>query len=194
MKHLLAMLTAALLSAGVLACGDSSAGTATRHAASSTGASAENGSPASYQRDRDGDRDNNRDDEHILDFGVVAGTADSQAITALVSRYFADAANEDGAKACSLLTPFIAESIVEADGHAGGLRGNNCAMVVSKLFRQHHRELADKSSHLRVIRVGVEGDRSLAVLEFPEIHEIRQITLRHQGKWTVLDLFDGKIE
>lgn len=131
----------------------------------------------------------------MLDYGNPANAADWRRSVALVKRYFAAAAAADGAGACRLLVPLSAESVVERDGGSPPLRGRTCAVVMSKLFRLHHRMLAEKSAALEVIAVRIKDDRGLAVLNFPEIHEARQIGLRRvRGTWKVVDLLDGIME
>jgi hypothetical protein len=198
MKSPLTLLATALLGLGVAACGCSSKHTASQgHANAATGGTSATASSnfSTHKNDRDNDGDNNDDDEHVLDFGHAANAADSQTITALVRHYFAAAAAEDGATACSLLAPFIAESVVENYGRAPALRGKTCAAVMAKLFKHHHQELANKDATLKVIRVGVEGDKSLVALEFPTIPEVRQVTARRNGNaWKLLTLLDGILE
>jgi hypothetical protein len=198
MKLLLALLSSSLLAVGVAACGNSDSATSTLspsdHGTKSSASATTGRILTIHKKDRDNDEDNNDDDGHVLNFGHV-DASDSQIITTLVSRYFAAAAAEDGKEACSLLTPFVAETVVEQDGHTAGLRGSSCAVVMSKLFTHHHRELAGNSANLKVMRVGVEGDRARVALEFPEIPVVRQITARREGnRWTILNLLDGIIE
>jgi len=153
------------------------------------------GSSSTYKNDRDNDGDHNDDDFHVLDFGHVPGPAEREAITALVTNYYAAAAAGEGAKGCSLLVPFIAESVAESIGHSPKLRGKTCPVVMSKLFKYNHSELANKSASLKVMRVGVEGDKSLVALEFPTIPEVRQITVRRTGgTWRVLSVLDVILE
>ncbi len=194
MKPLAALLLCTVLCAGFLGCGDSSKSARTRGASVPVSAQAHSSS-TSTKRDRDEDYDNNDDDYYVLGFGRPAGATDAQAITTLVRRYFASAAAENGAEACALITPFFAETVVEQYGHTPQLRGNTCAAVMSKLFKNNHKEIAAKNSHLKVMRIGVEGDVARVGLEFPEIPTITQIRIRRQGKrWTVLDLLDHLIE
>ncbi len=186
-----------LLGFAVGACTSSSKGTSTRGgstAAAATPSTVTTATSTPPKKDRDDDLDNNDDDEYVLLFGHPAEAADNRAIATTIHRYFAAAAAEDGAKACSMLTPFVAEAVVEQDRHTA-LEGKTCASVMSKLFKLDHRELLDKSAHLKVMRIGIEGDRSRVALEFPEIPVIRQITMRRQGgRWTVLDQLDHLIE
>ncbi len=148
-----------------------------------------------YGSDRDNDNDHNDDDWHVLDFGHVADRSDTQAISVLVKHYYAAAAAENGARACALLTPFVAESVVEEHEADPDVRGPSCAEVMRKIFTRYRRELTQKNLSLKIARIGVEGDRSLIALSFPEIPEVRQITARYAaGRWTILRLLDDIIE
>lgn len=181
-----AALIAVLVGLGLAACGSSSktsAGTAT--AASHTG----------HHSDRDNDGDHNDDDGNVLGFGQAANAAQLRSIAALVTSYFDAAAAADGAKACALLVPLQAESVVEQDGRSPSLRGDSCAVVMSKLFELHHQLLLGKASAMKIIAVRIQGDVGLVVVEFPEIYEARQIGVRRTGdSWKVFDLLDGIIE
>jgi hypothetical protein len=183
MRPLLGTLALLALCLGIAACGDSGARPA--------GASA----PSSHERDRDNDDDHNDDDARVLYYGHAADAADRRSSIALVKRYFAAAAAEDGKRACGLLVPLLAESVVEEDGRSPGLRGRTCAAVVSKLFKMRHRMLLEKRAALEVIAVRVKGDRGLVVLNFPEIREARQLGERRvDGRWKLHELLDGIIE
>jgi hypothetical protein len=150
---------------------------------------------STHNNDRDNDGDHNDDDEKVLDYGHAADVADQRSSTTLMTRYFAAAAAEDGAGVCPLLVPIVAESVVEEEGRSPGSKGSTCAAVMSKLFKLHHQLLAQKQATLRVIKVRVEGNRALAVLEFPTIPEVRQMTERRvAGAWKLVNLFDGILE
>jgi hypothetical protein len=182
MRALLAALLACMLVTTMIACG---------------GSLRESSTAASQHRkkDRDNDEDNNDDDQHVFAFGRPAGPSDEYQIRTLVQSYFAAAADANGATACKLLTPFVAETVAERWGHTRGLSGNSCPVVMGKLFKEHRALLAGKRRTLVITRVGVEGDRSLVALEFSSIHEARQVTARRaEGKWTMLTLLDGIIE
>jgi hypothetical protein len=186
---------AAALVMGLAACEASSERTAptTRPSVASTGAASSDFS--TYHNDRDNDGDHNDDDENVLGFGHAADPADRLASVALVERYFAAAAAANGAQACRLLAPFVAESVPEDDGHSPGLRGRTCPVVMSKLFELHRRLLVEKKTTLKVVGVRVEGDKALAILEFPTIPEVRQIAERRvKGTWRVLELLDNILE
>jgi hypothetical protein len=180
MRLTLAAFAAALLCLGIAACGDSGKPTA---------------SAASHHNDRDNDNDHNDDDGGVLNFGHAADAADLHSLLALVKHYYAAAATENGAQACALLVPLQAESVAEQDGQSPTLRGHTCPVVMSKLFKLHHTVIAGKTRAMKVIAVRIQGNKGLVVIEFPEIHEARQISVRHlAGGWKVFDLLDGIME
>jgi len=147
------------------------------------------------KRDRDDDRDNNDDDWHVLQFGQVPVGAEKQAIETLVHDYFAAAVTASGRKACSLLAPFVAESVAESEGRSAALRGSTCAQVMTKLFELNHAELARKVPTLRVMRIGIQGTHSLVALDMPAIPIVHQVILRQVGgRWTMRSLLDGILE
>jgi hypothetical protein len=194
MRRVPLLLASMSLAMGLAACGASDGSTAAHDTSRRTSATGE-GTSTLHVRDRDGDVDHNDDDYRILGFGHAADVSESQTITTLIDRYFADAVARDGAKACSLLTPFIEESVVEGDGQTPELRGNSCAAVLSKLFTHHHQELVGKRAGLKVMRIGIGGNISLVALEFSEIPVVREITLQRVGdRWTVRELLDGLME
>lgn len=158
-------------------------------------ARASDNSQGHHRKDLDNDEDNNDDDRQLFAFGHMAGPEDGRAIYSLIARYYAAAAHEDGRTACRMLAPFVAESVVEDYGYTKDLHGSTCAAVMSRLFRREHLLLARKDATLRVLRIGVEGDRSLVALDFASIHEARQMSARRVGgRWTILRLLDGIIE
>jgi hypothetical protein len=190
MKPFLATIALLLLCWGASACGSSGTGTSQ----SAAGAPAANTSTVK-KLDRDNDGDNNDDDWHVLAFGHPPDSTDEHAMVALVHDYYTAAVAADGRKACTLLTPFVAESVVESYGHTPTLAGKSCAVVMSKLFKHHHAELVRKVSTLKVMRIGIREASSLVALEVPSIQEARQVTLRRSGgRWTMLTLLDGNIE
>lgn len=168
---------------GATSCGDTrdrvatTAGTATAH------------------RDRDNDEDHNDDDERALDFGHPASPVERRAITGLIVDYYAAAVKSDGARACTLLAPQLRETLVIQNGESKSLYGRSCAVVLSKLFTLHHRELTEKEAALKVVGVRVSGGRAIGVLNFPEIPETRQFGVRVAGgRWHAFSVMDGRIE
>lgn len=161
----------------------------------STGNGGTTNSSAHRRVDRDDDYDNNDDDAHVLDYGQPATGMTKQALTTLIRRYYAASASEDGAAACRMLLPFLAESVAEQYGHDPGLRGRTCATVMSKLFAQRHHLLAGESATLKFVAVRVGGGHALIVLSFANLPEVRQIRALGEGtNWHIHDLLDGILE
>lgn len=187
MRPLLALLTGALLGVGVCACGSGGGASPAIHAAATQ---------PSAKPDRDNDGDNNDDDGNVLSFGHAAVGSERQALITLVKRYYAAAVAEDGAAVCSLLAPFIAESVAEKIGHSPALRGTTCAVVMSKLLKLQHRALVGKSATLKQASVRILGNRALTAVSFSApIVEVRQLAERRiAGGWRLLFLLDGIIE
>jgi hypothetical protein len=114
----------------------------------------------------------------------------------LVSNYYAAAAAEDGAKACSLLMPFIAESAVEDLGRDSGTRGRTCAAVMSRLFKGRHAVVVGESASLKFYAVRASPRKAVTVLSFANLPEVRVLAERRDagGAWRVLNLEDGILE
>lgn len=145
--------------------------------------------------DRDNDTDHNDDDAHYLDFGRAADPAELREALALVRGYYAAATAENGAKACALLDPIIAETVVEKYGESPAVSGRTCAVVMSKLFTNRHALLSAENATLRIPEIRVQGDKGLAILELPTIPEVRKLELhRVDGTWRVLNMLDTILE
>jgi hypothetical protein len=191
MRQLVGLLALVTLGLALAACGSSSGHVPPGLA----GSSATEPNFSTHHNDRDNDGDHNDDDGKVLFYGHAADASDQRASSTLVRSYFAAAAAENGAQACALLAPFVAESVPEEDGHSPQLRGKTCTVVMSKLFKLHHKPLAAKSASLQVIAVRVEDQKALVVLDFPNVPEVRQIAERRiAGTWRLLDLLDGILE
>ena len=148
-----------------------------------------------HRLDRDNDFDNNDDDAHVLDYGHAATGAERQALVALVTAYYAASAGADGAKACKLLMPFMAEGIAEELGHLPGLRGRSCATVMTKLFQRHRKLLQGENRTLKFLAIRVGEGHALSVLSFAVLPEVRQITAKWDGdSWKILNLLDRILE
>ncbi len=129
------------------------------------------------------------DDGPIRFFGQEAGASDRQALTALVSRYYAAAAKEDGAGACPLMAALTVETIPEDYGEEPELSGKTCATIMSKLFAQRHAELLRDSATLKVIDARVQGNRALLLLRFNGAAEPNHIAAHHEGSaWKIWEL------
>ncbi len=150
MRSTARILAVALLGLGATSCaGGSTASRDSATIASQHGSASTTAAPnfSTHKNDRDNDGDHNDDDEKVLHYGHAASPSDRRASVALVTRYFAVAAAENGAAACSMLVPFIAEAVAEQDGKSPPLLGKTCAVVMSKLFRLHHRSACAEARH-----------------------------------------------
>jgi hypothetical protein len=185
-RRALALLGGILLAAGVTACAGGGAGT--RAAAPVANAHA-TGSPSSaplrftpentYERGADD-----------LAWSHVVGGVDRRQMTAVLKRYYAAAAAEDGVEACALMYSLFAEEVPEDESPAA-LRGQSCATVAASLFKQRHRELVADNATFRVTLVRVSGRRGLALLKFGNRPE-RDIRMHREGhRWKVEELLDS---
>jgi hypothetical protein len=144
--------------------------------------------------DNDGKHENtgyfDYDDSTVRDFGHPASAADTRAATALVRRYYAVAASEDGAAGCSLLYWTYADSVVEDQGSGAGpplLRGKTCAVVMTKLFAYMHAQL---TALAEITAVRVKGAEAFVLLgsttrpaSYVRLH-------RERGGWKLYGLLD----
>jgi ketosteroid isomerase-like protein len=124
----------------------------------------------------------------ITEFGHKASPADRQAITALVKRYYAAAASDDGATACSLIYSTIAESVAEDYGQApapASLSGNTCEVVMSKLFRQVPQQPSAVLATTEVTGVRVNGRKGYALLRSKTIPAGDIPLQRELGTWRI---------
>ena len=204
LRSLLLCSSLILAAGGVTACGAAHgsraggpSGVSTRAEIASEGSSSAS-TPGAQLPDGDGDRDQpssrqDPDNDKTLSFGHPAYAADRRALSSLVTRYYAVAAAGNGDEACSLLYWPTAESVVEEyEGSAGspGLRGHTCALVASKLFARHRRELAAQVAALEVTEVRVSGNRGYVRLRFAATPE-HLVAVHREGRgWKVNVLLD----
>jgi hypothetical protein len=195
MRSLLTLPSIALLGLGLSACGNAGKRTGSASVSSSSAAAT---TPAQSHLPTDSDNDNDNpgnsrydsDDSPVLYFGHAASAMDGRAIAGLVKRYYAAGAAGDGATACSLIYSLLAESVAEEYAQSPALRGKTCVKVMSKLFKQRHRELAGDIAGLKLTRVRVGGDRGLALLRFGSTRERRVLVRRERGAWKMDVLLD----
>lgn len=180
------MLTSALMALGAAACGSTKqtsrttpARAATRTVAAQETHEAEAGPPAGFDRD----------DSPFLDAARPAGPAVARAITTVVNRYYAVAAGDDGAAACSLLLPSLAAATpLDYGGSAGPayLRGGKtCPEILTRLFKYAHAQLAGS--------IAVTGMRATRNQAYVLLHSATlpypYITVeKYHGTWKVTDL------
>jgi len=143
-------------------------------------------------RDADGDVDTfgqggryDTDNDAILGWAPPASGADRKAIVSLIRRYYGAAAAGNGAAACSMLDPLVAEGYVEEHRGKGPivLQGEDCTQVMSKLFEQSHRGLVEDVAAFRVTVVQRRGNRALALLDFSPTRLLQVMVRRSEGVW-----------
>lgn len=154
--------------------------------------------------DRDGDADNEDgggyydiDDDNLLFYGHTASAADGRAIRAVVRRYYATAAADNGAAACPLLSSALAREAPREYGQSPGSRvprGETCATALSRLFRQLHRLVAGGGAPLKLGVIRVQGSHGLAWLGVRGTLSDSYIEVRRQdGAWKIDSLFDREL-
>jgi len=147
--------------------------------------------PRSVETDIDGDNDHNSDD---YAYGAAANPAVRGAVTALIKSYYAAAAAEDGARACSLIYSIFAEEIPEVYGEPPGsptLRGGTCAIVMSKVFKQNHRTFVTEQATLHVSAVRVKRLRGRVLLIVKGLGIREMLVHREHSVWRIDSLLPG---
>ena len=178
MRKTCALMVAAILLVLLADCGGASKGsnlatTAATSPTTSTTASAQVPSPQA---------------KLVTEYGQEASPADKQAITALVNRYYAAAAADDGATACSLIYSPLSESVAEDYGQApapASLAGTTCQVVMSKLFRQVPGQPSAVLATTEVTGVRVKGRKGYALLRSKTMPEGDIPVERELGTWKI---------
>lgn len=216
MKSLLTLFAIGLFSVCLAACGSTSKSTGSTAQASSTtattGASATTAvsttptdtAPAPAETKADADKDNDvsasdddKNNSSTQDFGHAASPSDARMITALIKRYYAAAAVEDGTKACSMIYSTIEESVPEDYGQSPPgqpyMRGTTCPAVLTLLFKHFHPQITVELPKLKVARVRLVEHHGVVVLNFGTMPE-REISVAREGHtWKVDALLDGEV-
>jgi hypothetical protein len=220
MKPLLALLATVLLGMGATACGSSTKSTASGSQAASTATTASIATPATptgtipkataplkapprpgiddtYDEDDTASRKvEQHDDEEIEIYGKAASPAEWQSAAGLARSYFTAAAAEDGAAACSLLVPSLAQGIAGNYEHPSDpsyLHGKTCPEVMTKLFKHRHKLMAKEAAGLEITDVRVTTRTAFVLLAFKGIRERRYMGVERFGKdWKLEALLDSQ--
>jgi hypothetical protein len=149
--------------------------------------------------DGDGDVDRYGQGRYDIDsdanptFGPYATPAERQAVAAFIKRYYAIAATGNGAKACALLDPLVAEMVAQGRNVGWGpssLKGGTCPRVATEFFAQRRRELFEDVATLRVGWVQLQAKQAIALVHFGSKRE-RIVRLRRRyGVWQMFSLLD----
>jgi hypothetical protein len=155
-----------------------------------------------YDNDSDFDNDLKRqgggyydgDDNGIRAIGHAAGSADLREVSALVKRYYAAAAVNDGRKACSMLTSTMVRGVPEDYGRGAGpdyLRGaKTCAAVMSRFFKHYHSQL---TGSFKLTGLRISGDQGFAQLGSKTMPASVIYVEREGGLWKVKELRGGEL-
>jgi hypothetical protein len=191
-KPSLASLAIMLLSVGAAACGGANKATGSASQASSnvatTAAQTTTASTSAKPTATTAPRSGGESSLDALNYGHEASEPDRRAITALVKRYYAAAAADDGATACSLIYSTFEEAIPEDYGQPPGppnLRGKTCAVIMSKLFKQLPGEPPAVLAKTEVTGVSVRGRRGFARLHSSAMHTGSIAVERERQTWKI---------
>lgn len=127
------------------------------------------------------------DDAEVADYGHAASSALAHAAAALVKRYYHLMAGDNGAAACSLLTPTFASVLHYDYGRYGPsylLGANTCAAVLSRLARHEHAVFAN-AGKLAVVAVRVDGTRGVVLIGAPHMRASSVSILDEGGGWRI---------
>jgi len=172
MRQLLVLLAAALLGAGgVTACGGAGNTASTVATVRATKAAP----PGQAYR--------------YVNFGHEASRAQAQVIRALVKRYFAAVAANDGQRACALLYSPIARSVPEDDGKSPPAppeqRGTTCAAVMSLMFKYRRGQPTADVTAIEVTHVRIEGSEAIALLHSKTLALGEISAFHNKGGWQI---------
>jgi hypothetical protein len=194
MRLLFSMVTASAIALSATACGDKSTGSATGARAGREATSAAKETPPTM--DWEGDYDDpartyyDRDDADVVYFGREVAAAERQAISALVTRYHAAAAHHDGATACRLLHPVLAEVVSEEYVEPRAHR-KTCASVLSAYFKRIHGEIQVEDAAVVIGSIRVGEGRGVVMLGYPGVKPRRDMPIKlDKGVWKVNDVLD----
>jgi|HubBroStandDraft_3_1064219.scaffolds.fasta_scaffold03418_6 hypothetical protein len=202
-RHLFVISTIVLLLFGIAGCGDASDGSGSKHNAAATSSirSGSKHTAGSFSKDGDEDADGttyfDSDDQSVRYDGQLADPADRGAITSLIRRYYTAAVAGNGAKGCALIYGY--ELVARTADEYGGppsvpnMSAKKCAVVLSELFRSHHRELLDHFTKLTLVSIRIAALSGSVLMWFGEGPEHRMLVRREPEGWRIGLLFDERM-
>ncbi len=161
-------------------------------------------SPGSYIK-RDGDKDPddtargrgviNDEVELLATYPIESDRNARHAIESVVEKYYSAAERGDGATACELLYPALAEGLLEAHAISGQGTSKSCGQAASLLFqRQHEQLVADEVATMVVTDVRVDrGNMGIEFLGFKRMPEAEILVERDRHAWKVDSLLDSNV-
>ncbi len=128
-------------------------------------------------------------------YGPPVRAGERPAIVSLIERYYRIAVAGDGAKACSLLDPLVAEATLEEHRPGNGppaLRGRTCAQVLSRIFARRHRELTKDVATMHVGWIQRQARQAVALLHFgPDRERVVRVHRAQGGGWRMYAPIDS---
>lgn len=136
------------------------------------------------------------DDREIEIYGRPATVPEWRAAADFARAYFRAAAAEDGATACTLLTPMLQHDLGGSYEHPSDppyLHGKTCAEVLTKLFKHRHKLMTAETAGLEVTDVRVTPRTAFILLAFKGIRERRFMGVERYGNtWKLEALTDSQ--
>jgi len=130
----------------------------------------------------------------ILNYGREASATELRAVAALLERYYTVAANDDGAAACPMLVPSVANSLAEDFGDTVDLPflrgGKTCKAILTKMFAHRHALLAVEHAGFDLYSLRVHRSGGYAILRFPNMTEREILVGREKGSWKLDAMVD----
>jgi hypothetical protein len=126
-------------------------------------------------------------------YGPPASPDEARAITAIARRYYALAASDKGASACSMIYWAVAEALSEEYNQRPQKvphRASTCASVMTRLFTQEHSQLSAKVARLTVLKVLSNGPRAWIVMSFGEARKRHLVLRREPHGWSIVTPLD----
>jgi hypothetical protein len=131
------------------------------------------------------------DDDEVRYFGHRPSDADRGSIVALIGRYYAAMAADDGRSACSMIDVSLVKALLEqADGSRGSANGG-CAEAMVKLFAHVPGHSPGDITATTVIGVRVRGGDGLALLRLRNSSTRDMPVVREKGTWKVEAFVDN---
>lgn len=125
-----------------------------------------------------------QNDDYITSYGRKASGYEAEKITAEVERYYALLARRSGARACVMLSPSLAASVVEDYAVIPGLHGHTCGAVLAKVAGQAGHSSASLLA-TKVTGVRLRGNRGFVQLTAPRMPTGEIAIERHSGVWSI---------
>jgi hypothetical protein len=127
------------------------------------------------------------DDEPVRFYGREAIGVERQTIAKLITRYYADAARDDGAKTCRMMPASAVRELVREDSQR--THSKRCSDIASFEFRQMHEEIKIDAATLEFINIRVKGASGIVLLRFAKAAEPSPLSIQREGRdWKVARL------